>query len=307
MHFSTSPTNVFQNLSSHLREEIRSMADKTTYPSNSYIRNALFTRAKTSGGFSKCNRFWNKTVSQLRRAKKAFFQKINPKQPTKFEKACKLLYQSSKSSIPVLRSDYIIALSSTKKAEFLNTYFTYCINTSYPPLNPFDSLNSPHFEQFPENLLCKEQFIYESLASLDVSRSSGPDSISAYILKYIAASIASSITELFNSSLKLGSVPQQSKEARVVSIPKVPVPKSPDNYRPISLLSLLSKILEKHLVVSGPINVFTLVLNAPALVLSKYPLHFCLPVFPLYGCPFFCMTFWNLVKIQLFFFLSVGC
>ena len=33
----------------------------------------------------------------------------------------------------------------------------------------------------------------------------------------------------------------------MVPIPKVqPAPKSPDSYRPISLLSILSKLLEKH-------------------------------------------------------------
>ena len=69
------------------------------------------------------------------------------------------------------------------------------------------------------------------------------------MLKYTAASIVPStcITELFNSSLRLGSVPQQWKEARVIPIPKVLVPKSPNNYSPISLLSLLSKVLEQHL------------------------------------------------------------
>ena len=67
------------------------------------------------------------------------------------------------------------------------------------------------------------------------------------MLKCTAASTAPSITEVFNFSLKLGSIPQQWKEAHVIPIPKVPVPKSPNNYRPISLLSLLSKILEKHL------------------------------------------------------------
>ena len=51
---------------------------------------------------------------------------------------------------------------------------------------------------------------------------------------------------LFNQSLKSGRVPQLWKEARVTPIPKVSMPKAPDNYRPISLLSLLSKILEKH-------------------------------------------------------------
>ena len=47
-----------------------------------------------------------------------------------------------------------------------------------------------------------------------------------FVLKYTAASIALSVTELFNSSPKLGSVPQQWKEAHFMLIPKVQVLKS---------------------------------------------------------------------------------
>ena len=98
-------------------------------------RNALFKRAKPFGDFFKYNRLLGQTVSQLRLAKKAFFQKINPKWPKEFWKACKLLCKSSNSSIPVLISDSIITQSSTEKAELFNTYFTSCYNTSYAPLN----------------------------------------------------------------------------------------------------------------------------------------------------------------------------
>ena len=51
---------------------------------------------------------------------------------------------------------------------------------------------------------------------------------------------------LFNMSLSLGCVPLQWKEARITPVPKVSKPTSPDHFRPISLLSVLSKLLEKH-------------------------------------------------------------
>ena len=95
-------------------------------------------------------------------------------------------------------------------------------------------------------MLCSEEFVYQLLASLDVSKSSGPDEVSAYMLKDTAASITPSITMLFNLSLKTGRVPKPWKQARVTPIPKVSAPKVPENYRPISLLCILSKPLEKH-------------------------------------------------------------
>ena len=64
-----------------------------------------------------------------------------------------------------------------------------------------------------------EQFVHQLLTSLDVSKPSGPNDISAYMLKYTVASITPSVTMLFNQSLKFGRVPQIWKEARVTPIP----------------------------------------------------------------------------------------
>jgi len=66
------------------------------------------------------------------------------------------------------------------------------------------------------------------------------------MLKYTAASIAPSVTKLFNLSIKTGQVPTAWKMSSVVPIPKSSVQDSPRNYRPISLLSILSKVLERH-------------------------------------------------------------
>ena len=101
--------------------------------------------------------------------------------------------------------------------------------------------------EFSNSLLCTEDSIFDLLASLDTSKSSGPDNISALMLKQTAASIAPSITQLFNQSLQLGKIPSDWKVSHVVPIPKVSPAKSPDNYSSISLLSILSKVLERHI------------------------------------------------------------
>ena len=59
-------------------------------------------------------------------------------------------------------------------------------------------------------------------------------------------SIVTSITKHFNLSLKTGIFPTDWKFARVVPIPKTGNPESPSNYRPISILPIISKLLEKH-------------------------------------------------------------
>ena len=57
------------------------------------------------------------------------------------------------------------------------------------------------------------------------------------------------VTKLFNNfmSISLGVLPDEWKIARVSPVPKSSTRSDPTNYRPISLLSVLSKLLEKHM------------------------------------------------------------
>ncbi len=84
------------------------------------------------------------------------------------------------------------------------------------------------------------------LVALDPTKASGRDGISAKMLKSTAYSIAPSLTKLFNLSLTTGSLPSAWKKSSVVPIPKNHNISDPSNYRPISLLPVLSKILERH-------------------------------------------------------------
>ena len=88
--------------------------------------------------------------------------------------------------------------------------------------------------------------MFDLLATLDTTTANGQDGISARMLKSVAASITPSLTKLFNMSLMTGSIPTQWKKSMVVPIPKNSNTSSPTNYRPISLLPIVSKLLERH-------------------------------------------------------------
>ena len=66
-----------------------------------------------------------------------------------------------------------------------------------------------------------------------------------YFLKNVIDSIATPLIHIFNLSFAQGVVPSQLKIAKIIPIFKSGDPLSVDNYRPISLLSSFSKILEK--------------------------------------------------------------
>ena len=89
--------------------------------------------------------------------------------------------------------------------------------------------------------------MYDLLSSLDATKASGHDDISARMLKETALSITPLGTHLFNLSIKLEELPDEWKTARVSPIPKSGNQSDARNYRPISLLSVLSKLLEKHI------------------------------------------------------------
>lgn len=82
------------------------------------------------------------------------------------------------------------------------------------------------------------------LEKLKTGKASGPDGITNLILKQCRSVLARPLTILFNRSLSRGQVPQEWLQANVVPIFKAGRRDSADNYRPISLSSSLSKVME---------------------------------------------------------------
>ena len=225
-------------------------------------RNALFRaakRCKSTASFQRYRAARNKVVALLRLNKKRFFKRLGSAPMKEFWKAIKLM-NKQKSTIPTLNKNGVKAESSYDKAVLLNSYFHQCFNTMVPPLDEHQSPLNP--SSFPAELLCTEDVIFDLITELDCNKSSGPDDISARMLKGTAASVTPSITRLFNLSLSSGSFPDAWKMARVVPIPKSSDMSVPSNYRPISILSIISKILERvvyqyifqHLCLTSPIS-----------------------------------------------------
>lgn len=85
------------------------------------------------------------------------------------------------------------------------------------------------------------------LNSLSKSKATGIDKISSKILKIASPVISGSLTYIFNQSIVLSSFPNEWKMARVTPIYKNGQRNLPGNYRPISVLPVISKIMERIL------------------------------------------------------------
>lgn len=88
-------------------------------------------------------------------------------------------------------------------------------------------------------------FIRNLFTKLNPSKSTGLDSIPARFIKDGASVIKIPITFLINLSIDSSFVTDDMKSARVTPIYKKSSPVVVGNYRPVSILSIVSKILER--------------------------------------------------------------
>jgi hypothetical protein len=83
------------------------------------------------------------------------------------------------------------------------------------------------------------------LKNMDANKSPGYDNFSNKIIKLSATEIAKPLTHIFNLTFENGIIPEKLKLAMVTPIFKANENNKFENYRPISVLSCFSKLLEK--------------------------------------------------------------
>ena len=90
-----------------------------------------------------------------------------------------------------------------------------------------------------------EEAVLSILKSIDPNKSAGIDNISGRFIKDGASVLVKPITQLCNLSINLSAFPTRCKVAKLKTIYKKGSKTDPQNYRPVSLLPLISKVIEK--------------------------------------------------------------
>ena len=139
-----------------------------------------------------------------------------------------------------------------KDGTLIDNEFSMCqeFNIAFQSVYTVEDSPSPQLESAVKKELTKitvsEGEVLKELKLLDAYKAPGPDNISAYILKLCAEELAKPLTMLYNLSLRKGKVLIQWKIANIAPIFKGKGSRDdPLNYRPVSLTSIVCKVLEK--------------------------------------------------------------
>lgn len=134
------------------------------------------------------------------------------------------------------------ASSDSEKAALFNLFF----NSTFTSSSNSSSLNGQSTTKSTLSTIhISDTDVYEALLALNTTKSKGIDGISPKILSRCASALSQPIHHLFIRCLIHHSLPSEWRIHLISPIPKSGDLSSVTNYRPISLLCVISKVLER--------------------------------------------------------------
>ena len=185
----------------------------------------------------------NKVTSMLRQSQKDMFNEtINSK-----VKESKDFYKTAK-KLNII-TDKTNRAKINFSAETLNQNFVTNNNAPVDPDFIKEKLENL-YKKFPPSI---HKFCFQPVSEQDVIKTAkslkslalGVDEINSFVVKTLLPRISVVLVDIINTSFEQRIFPERWKKGVVTPIPKVAMPMAPSDFRPISLLPCLSKIIEK--------------------------------------------------------------
>ena len=235
-----------------LTTDVKKQMNKKDY----LLRKARFTKSERD--FTMYKTAKNLCNNMVKIAKRNFHHALineNKHNPRKFWKSIKAVFSGdkiSKLSIPYLEDNEFSPKNNESIANSFCSFFTNVAKSlkeqSFPLQNFVwktpTAIHERTYRRFKFQYVSKI-FVEKELKILKTHKSAGIDNLPPLLLRDSASVISKPISHIINLSLTSGKIPTEWKSAKVIPLHKSGKTTKTDNYRPISILPVLSKILER--------------------------------------------------------------
>jgi hypothetical protein len=194
--------------------------------------------------FKLYNHFKAKIKEEILKAKQSWVQRVNEgkRNPWKIINAFRNKHHSNQLADVINSFDCPSDAANAINNEFAAHFVEKSANMSYMTT----ALNSNAGEW---NVEINQQLVYNHLQKLKLNKSPGSDNLSPRLIVSLADAITGPLTHLFCLSIASAEMPSKWKLANICPSPKKAHPKIND-LRPISMLPIFSKVLERIVLAS---------------------------------------------------------
>ena len=221
-------------------------------------RNTLFRRAKISGiqtDLQSARTARNRTNKLVNSSKEEFIKEsleTNRNDPKKFWRIINntIIKKPKSSDQTNILDSHGHSLSYEDSCYYMNEYLTSVgddlrkqfANCPPPNQSSFEYYNRVKLDH---TYIIQSADVIKILKDIDNSKGSGIEFIPTFIIKDAFECISHQVAYMMNQTLQTGVFPDKWAQASVIPIPKAGDPHMVKNWRPISILPLPGKILEK--------------------------------------------------------------
>ena len=238
-----------QHLMSSFVQSVRKKSDRRLFPGTYASSRVQTPLTRKDEDYAKYKEALNAATTEIRQSKRSYEQKLacNIKNDSKSFYA----YVRSKQNVqdkvgPLEDSAGNIISQGFLMAEDLNGYFSSVFTkediSSLPVADAkFQGAKSDYLGP----LVVTPELVAKKIKAMKDNKSPGVDGIPPKLLMETVEQISIPLARVFNLSLKEGVVPFEWKEANIIPLFKKGSRNKSENYRPVSLTSVICKLLER--------------------------------------------------------------